>query len=321
MSPHLSILDFDQPGHAVELAGAAERLGYRRFWLGEHHSEEQCNNPLLLGALLAAATTELRLGSGGVCLFYQSPTRIAEDARLIEFLVPDRFDLGVTRGLNNQLPWQQAALLDGRAGPTSASFESRLRELHGLVTRRFPAGHPLAGLPGLLGQGPPLWVLGLSPGTARLAGQLGSGFCYSLHHAAQRTDGPEVVDAYRRGFIPSPEFPEPAVLLVVSGICASTEAAARAGFDRTIAKLPPRDLEKVGYRNFIIGSPELWGERLPELAAAYGVDEVLILDLLTGELPERLEMCSLLARCFGLSPRAGREGLDAGELEGRIPGE
>jgi luciferase family oxidoreductase group 1 len=311
MSLHLSILDFDQPGHAVELAGAAERLGYRRFWLGEHHSEEQCNNPLLLGALLAAATRELRLGSGGVCLFYQSPTRIAEDARLIEFLVPDRFDLGVTRGLNNQLPWQQAALLDGRDAPTSESFASRLRELHGLVTRRFPAGHPLRGLPSLLGEGPPLWVLGLSSGSARLAGQIGSGFCYSLHHAAQRIDGPEVVEAYRRGFIPSPEFPEPAALLVVSGICAPTETQARATFDRALAKLPSGDLEKIGYRNFIIGSPERWGERLPELAAAYGVDEVLVLDLLTGELSERLEMYSLLARRFGLPPRTDSRGESA----------
>jgi luciferase family oxidoreductase group 1 len=306
MSPHLSILDFDQPGHAVELAGAAERLGYRRFWLGEHHSEEQCNNPLLLGALLAAATRELRLGSGGVCLFYQSPTRIAEDARLIEFLVPGRFDLGVTRGLNNQLPWQQEALLDGRPAPASESFETRLRELHGLVTRRLPVEHPLHGMPLLLGQGPPLWVLGLSQSSARLAGQLGAGFCYSLHHAAQRTDGPEVLEAYRRSFISSPEFPEPAALLVVSGICAPTEGEALAAFDRAWAELPVEHQARVNRQSLLIGPPELWEERLPELAGLHGVDEILVLDLLTGRLAQRLEMYTLLAHCFGL-PSRGEE--------------
>ncbi len=305
MSPYLSILDFDQPGHAVEIAGAAESLGYRRLWLGEHHSEEQCNNPLLLGALLAAATKGLRLGSGGVCLHYQSPIRIAEDARLIEYLVPDRFDLGVTRGLNNQPSWQQEALLDGRSAPTNEAFEARLRELHALVTRRLPATHPMRGMPSLLGQGPRLWVLGLSEGSARLAGQLGVGFCYSLHHAGKRVDGPAVLAAYRRHFTPSQEFSEPTALLGVSGICAPTAAEADAAFNRARAEISAEHLEKVNYHNLLIGPPELWCEKLPDLISPYGVDEVLVLDLLTGLLSQRLEMYALLAKYFSLPARDG----------------
>jgi luciferase family oxidoreductase group 1 len=307
----LSILDFDFPGHAVEIAAAAERLGYRRLWLGEHHSEEQCNNPLLLGALLAASSHGLRLGSGGVCMSYQSPTRIAEDARLIEYLVPDRFDLGVTRGLDNQLPWQQAALLDGRAAAASGDFDGRVRELHALVTRRLPADHPMHGLESAMGEGPLLWVLALSQASARLAAELGVGFCYSLHHASWKADGPEVLASYRDHFTPSPELQQPGALLVVSGICSPTTAAATAAFTRLKNEVAPKILERVDPGKLIIGSPEHWGERLPELAAGFGVDEVLVLDLLTGRIGQRLEMYSLLAEHFRLPPRvAGERGSD-----------
>src|SRR6202000_1063908 len=112
------ILDFGYPGAAVGLMAEADRLGYHRYWLGEHHSRWQCANPLLLGALLAATTGGIRLGSGGVCLNYHSAYRIAEDARLIEFMLPGRFDLGVTRGLalHHKL---RDALVDGCPGDTS----------------------------------------------------------------------------------------------------------------------------------------------------------------------------------------------------------
>src|ERR1700704_1405344 len=96
---------------------AADQSGYRRFWLGEHHSPWQCPNPLLLGALLAATSEGIRIGSGGGGLDYRSPYQVAEDARLIELMVPGRFDFGVTRGLP-LAPELRDAMLDGRTADT-----------------------------------------------------------------------------------------------------------------------------------------------------------------------------------------------------------
>lgn len=308
MFKDLSILDFGFRAHAVQIAEAAERWGYHRLWLGEHHSELQCNNPLLLGALLVAATQDLRLGSGGVCLDYQSPIRIAEDARLIESIAPNRFDLGVTRGMKVYEP-RGSALLDGRPVPTSATFEARLRDVHAWVTRRFPPGHPMSSQPWPLEQAdPPLWVLATSLSSARLAAELGLGFCYSLHHTRSNVNGIEVLAAYRYHFKPSPEFPQPVALLVVSGICASTEAEARGARRRLELQLLPEQLGKLDLHQLLVGSPEHWCEGLQKLAQDYNIDEIMVLDLLGGDLGERLDMFSLLAQCCGLRPRTQTSG-------------
>ena len=201
---HLSILDFGPAGDAVDLMGAADESGYRRYWLGEHHSDTQCANPLLLGALLAATSEGIRVGSGGVCLDYRSPWQVAEDARLIELMVPERFDLGVTRGLRLP-PELREAILDGRPAETLRNHTEKLADLHGFVTGRLPAGHPLAGRL-FLEPGPPMWVLGTGDETARWAGAHGTGFCFSLHHAPADRDGPAVLAEYRRSFVPSPSF-------------------------------------------------------------------------------------------------------------------
>jgi alkanesulfonate monooxygenase SsuD/methylene tetrahydromethanopterin reductase-like flavin-dependent oxidoreductase (luciferase family) len=211
----LSILDFGDVGAAADLLVEADRLGYERYWLGEHHTRWQCANPMLLGALLAAISGGIRVGSGGVCLDYHSPYRIAEDARLIEFVLPGRFDLGVTRGLTLR-PELSAALLDGCVADRRDQHPARLAELHGCLTGRLPADHPLYRQDLHLEAGPPMWVLGVSEDTARWAGRHGTGFCFSLHHAPGGRDGRVVVDEYRRAFVPSPEFAEPAAIVMVS---------------------------------------------------------------------------------------------------------
>jgi alkanesulfonate monooxygenase SsuD/methylene tetrahydromethanopterin reductase-like flavin-dependent oxidoreductase (luciferase family) len=121
----LSILHFGHVGAVVDFMNEADDLGYARLWLGEHHSHWQCTNPLLLGALLAATSGGIRIGSGGVCLDYQSPLRIAEDARLIEYMLPGRFDLGVTRGLKLP-PETRDAMLDGRPPEALRPYDEKL---------------------------------------------------------------------------------------------------------------------------------------------------------------------------------------------------
>jgi luciferase family oxidoreductase group 1 len=306
MSMRLSVLDFDTPGTAVDLASLLDGLGYYRYWLGEHHSPFQCANPLLLGALLAASTQGLRLGSGGVCLTYHSPLKVAEDARLIEFMLPGHFDLGITRGLTID-DAVSVALLDGKPLQSVRDYHNKFAELHGFVTGRLAPNHPLFGRPPYLEEGPPIWLLGLGLESIRLAAHYGTGFCFSLHHAPVEIDGIELIGEYRRRFQPSPEFPEPEVIVVVSCVCAPTEAEARQlqeAYVGRLAEYSPELREKVFRTPMIVGSPERCGETFAEIGERFGVQEIMIVDLLGNQnYAERLEMYRLLAHECGLSPR------------------
>lgn len=285
----LSILHFGHVGAVVELMTAAEDSGFRRFWLGEHHSDWQCTNPLLLGALLAASSGSIRVGSGGVCIDYQSPLRIAEDARLIEYMLPGRFDLGVTRGMR-LAPGFREAMLDGRPGDGLRPFDEKLAELHGLLTGRFAADHPLAGQK-LLDTAPPMWMLGTGLQSARWAAAHGTGFCFSLHHAP-RQDVAAIVAEYRRHFVASPEFAAPEAIVVVSMVCAPTRADAA-------ARIAENGFQEVS----LTGSPSECADGLAAIAHRAGVDEVMILDLLPILGPQLGETYAALAHHAGLAPR------------------
>ena len=285
----LSILDFGPIGAAVELVQEADRLGYRRYWMGEHHSRWQCSNPLLLGALLAATSDGIRVGSGGVCLAFQSPYKIAEDARLIEFMVPGKFDLGVARGLRLE-PELLEAVLDGKPEDRLRDHYGKLAELHGFLTGRQADGsaHAMAAkLP--FEEAPPMWLLGTSTAMAQWAGRHGVGFCFSLHHALPGQDQAEIFAEYRAAFVPSPEFPQPAAILVVTVACAATNAEAREH---------AKDLTFT-----IVGSVAECAARLAGLADRYGVDELMLLDLLPAHRDGLIDQYAALAAEVGLTPR------------------
>jgi alkanesulfonate monooxygenase SsuD/methylene tetrahydromethanopterin reductase-like flavin-dependent oxidoreductase (luciferase family) len=236
--------------------------------------------------LLAATSEGIRVGSGGVCLDYRSPFQVAEDARLIEFMVPDRFDFGVTRGLR-LAPELRAAILDGRPAETLRNHTEKLADLHGFLTGRLPAGHPLAATL-LLEPGPPMWVLGTGEEAARWAGAHGTGFCFSLHHAPADRDGPAVLGEYCRAFVPSPEFPEPEAIVVVS--IASGPA---------IAEVPVYGTDVV--KAVLEGPIAECAAKLPEIARRFAVDEIMVLFRSYGESP--YETCRALALHAGLTPR------------------
>ncbi len=298
----LSILDFQTPALAIELAPAAERLGYHRYWLGEHHSRYQCANPLLMATVLAGLTERIRLGTGGICLAYNNPYRVAEDARLANYLFPDRLDLGVARGLGYP-PALHAALGGsvggggGEAGAAPESFVSRATALHQFVTGRLPASHPLAGADLHLEVGPPVWILGTSMASARLAASLGAGLCISLHHVPEEAAARAAAAEYEAEFSPSPEFPEPATIAVVSGVCAeerSTAAALGAGVTARAAASGPG-----GFKLGFAGNPGDCAEALAGLARRLNVGELMILDHV-GDWEPRLRMYELIAGALAL---------------------
>jgi alkanesulfonate monooxygenase SsuD/methylene tetrahydromethanopterin reductase-like flavin-dependent oxidoreductase (luciferase family) len=256
---------------------------------------------LLLATVLAGLTARIRLGTGGVCLGYGNPYRIAEDARLASYLFPGRLDLGLARGL----PYPPALLsaLAGGSGGLPGSFEARADAVHQYVTGRLPSGHPLAGTALHLEPGPPVWILGNSPASARLAARLGAGFCISLHHRPALEPARAAIAEYAAAFSPSPEFPEPATIAVVSGVCAEASADAEAVAAR-IAEEPADGGIARAAAPFFVGSPAACAEKLTDLARRLAIDELMILDFLSESWPMRLRMYELLARELRLEPGA-----------------
>jgi luciferase family oxidoreductase group 1 len=289
----LSILDFHTPVGAVELAPKAEALGYHRYWLGEHHTRDQCANPLLLGIVLAGLTDTIRIGSGGACLNSTNAWRLAEDARLIHYLLPNRFDLGLARGLEHP-PALVAALLDHAGGLPPEAFAERATAVHAYVTGRLPADHPMAAVPRPVDEpGPPVWILGTSLGTARLAASLGTGLCASLHHSQSEELTRTAIAEYRATFQPSPEHPEPAVIVVISGICADTAAGADAIAAAILRRSESPAPGLTGGTSFVGDAPAC-ADRLTALADRLDTEELMILDFIGKPWRKRVRMYELL---------------------------
>ncbi|OYV58802.1 MAG: alkanal monooxygenase [Actinobacteria bacterium 21-73-9] len=204
------------------LAQAAERLGYRRFWVAEHHAMDAVASsaPAVLLAHLAAATTRIRVGSGGVMLPNHAPLVVAEQFATLEALHPGRVDLGLGRAPGTD-PLTARALRRA-AALGHDTFPDDVVELIGYFNRDRTT-HPTP-TPGP-GYAPEVWLLGSSTYSARLAAVLGLPFAFAYHFAPQRLD--EALDAYRSGFRPSVSLDAPRVMVGVSVVCAESDDVAR----------------------------------------------------------------------------------------------
>jgi luciferase family oxidoreductase group 1 len=212
---------------SVELARAAERLGYARFWVVEHHSlpSVASSAPAVLIAHLATATSRIRLGSGGVMLPNHAPLVVAEQFGMLESLHPGRIDLGIGRGPGSDGLTQHAL----RRGPNEAvdDFPRQLAELLAFFEGAWPAEHPYRSITAIPGEGarPEVWLLGSSDFGARLAGHLGISFAFA-HHFSPANAVP-AIEAYRASFRPSATLAEPHVMLATNVVCAETDERAR----------------------------------------------------------------------------------------------
>jgi luciferase family oxidoreductase group 1 len=206
-------------GNTRDLAQVAERCGYSRYWLAEHHNTPgmACPAPAVLIAHVAAATSRIRVGSGGVMLPNHSPLHVAETFRLLEALHPGRIDLGIGRapGTDGVTAY---ALRRGAGGEDAAT---QVAELLAFANREFPADHPYASVAAEPREEalPPIWILGSSEYGAELAATLGCGFAFARHLNPRGAAG--AIGRYRANFRPGLSD-EPRVILTVSGICAET---------------------------------------------------------------------------------------------------
>ncbi|MEG3788505.1 LLM class flavin-dependent oxidoreductase [Lysobacter sp. CCNWLW3] len=208
--------------HSLELARHAERLGYRRYWLAEHHNMPgiaSAATAVLIGHI-AGGTSSIRVGAGGIMLPNHSPLQVAEQFGTLASLYPDRIDLGLGRAPGTD---QATARALRRYFDGADSFPQDVAELLHYFEPARP-GQAVRAVPGA-GLRVPVWLLGSSLFGARLAAQLGLPYAFASHFAPDAMD--EALAVYRREFRPSAAWPAPHALLALNVVAAASDAEAR----------------------------------------------------------------------------------------------
>ncbi|MFJ7626000.1 LLM class flavin-dependent oxidoreductase [Streptomyces sp. NPDC097595] len=224
----------------VEIARLAESRGFHRYWVAEHHSMPgvASSSPAVILAHTAARTERIRLGSGGVMLPNHAPLVIAEQFGTLEAMAPGRVDLGLGRAPGTDGATAAALRRTDRLNEGADDFPQQLMELTRFLDDDFPDGHPYARIHAVPGpvqataEGgvqspgrPPIWLLGSSGFSARLAGVLGLPFAFAHHFSAQNTV--PALELYRDSFKPSTVLDAPYALIGVAALAADDEREAR----------------------------------------------------------------------------------------------
>lgn len=293
---------------SVELARHAERWGYKRYWLGEHHSIAglACSaTPVLVGHV-AGATERIRVGSGGVMLLNHAPLVVAEQFGTLEALYPGRIDLGLGRAPGGDLHTMRALRRELRQN--GDDFPELLEELRGYLRAEKP-GQAVRAIPGQ-GSNVPITLLGSSGFSAQLAGRLGLPFAFAAHFAPEHRVA--AAELYREQFRASETLRKPYLMMAVPVIAAETDGAARRLFttsqqrflrlirNEAVELLPAVDsmqllwseTERVAVENklaaAIVGSDWTVKAELEKLVRQTGASEVIVVTD-TYEPADRLE--------------------------------
>lgn len=289
--------------NSVDLAQLAEELGYSRYWVAEHHGTPAlaCASPEALIGTIAAKTSRIRVGSGGVMLPHYSPLKVAETFTMLSALAPGRIDLGIGRAAGTDPVTTFALQRDRRqAGPDD--FPAQLFELLAYLNDEMPADHPFARLSQLPGRPelPEPWLLGSSTQSAIWAAELGLPYAFADFI---NPHGAEIVADYRRRFEPSRHGLVPRVIVAVWAVCAATDeeahriaSSARMMFtlffrgqlipippiDRALAfleSLPKNEDPFRTQRRAIVGSPDSVRKGIANAVAEYEADEVMVVTI------------------------------------------
>ncbi|HEX4459654.1 MAG TPA: LLM class flavin-dependent oxidoreductase [Polyangia bacterium] len=344
MSLPLSVLDLVPLGRgyssadalrsSVELARSVEALGYARLWYAEHHNMPgiATTTPEIMIAHVAHQTSHIRLGAGGVMLPNHSPLKVAESYRLLEALAPGRIDLGIGRAPGTD-GLTALALRRSRAALGADDFVEQLDELRGYGAGTLPPSHPFARIHVMPDDVPlpPVWLLGSSDYSARLAAELGLGFAFAGHFSP---DPPAAaMRLYRQRFVPG-ALQKPHAILALSVFCADSDSDAermsasmrvafaelRAGRpgrlpspDDALAHVfsPDEQAALAFYRRVqIVGTPERVRAQIEARAHESQADEVMVATH-AYEASARLRSYELVAQAFAGSMSAGASGIHA----------
>jgi luciferase family oxidoreductase group 1 len=312
--------------NSVDLARLADQLGYARYWVAEHHGTPglACASPEALIGPVAAATSRIRVGSGGVMLPHYSPLKVAETFSMLTGLFPDRIDLGLGRAAGTSQNIALALQRDRRYTPPD-DFPEQLRELLNYLANRVSQDGPFPRLASSLVRfaSPEVWLLGSSADSAGWAAELGLPYAFADFI---NPCGAAIARRYREEFRPSEYLKIPRVAVAAWAVCAETdeEAQALSASARMLITLlfrgrllavptveraqrfladegvPPESLP--AGRRMIAGNPQRVRERLEALAAEYEAEELFIVNILHSHMARR-QSYELLAEAFDL--RAG----------------
>lgn len=289
----------------VRLAQTADRLGFTRYWLAEHHNMPAvaATSPPVLIAYLAGQTSQLRLGSGGVMLPNHAPLAVAEQFALLEAAAPGRIDLGLGRAPGSD-PVTSIMLRGGRDDSDVENFPQYLDDVAALMSARgvrIPIrnqDYVLKATPSAVGE-PRLWLLGSSMYSAHLAAAKGLPYVFAHHFSGQGTA--EALAVYRSEFRPSEVAAEPVTFMTVNAVVAPTSAEAEALLlpnlqmmarlrtgqplgaldlveDAAAAVLHPQAeaIVAAGRAKAVVGSPAEAADQIRAIAEDFDVDEVMV---------------------------------------------
>jgi luciferase family oxidoreductase group 1 len=310
--------------NTFELAQLADQLGYSRVWYSEHHNSIGLASaaPEILIGHVAAKTTRIHVGSGGIMLPNHTPLKVVENFRLLEALHPSRIDLGIGRAPGTDRV-TAFALRRSQEALNADDFPEQVAELLAFAANSFPDKHAfrqITAIPADVNL-PPVWLLGSSDFSAQVAAAYGLGFAFA-HHINPNLAIP-VLRYYREHFVPSPLREHPHAILTVSAICAETDSEAQAlssSLDLMLLRLQtgqvgpfpsPEEANRYPYTPMerriiessqsrrIVGDPASVYSRLSALADQCQADEIMITTLVHSQ-AARLRSYALLADAFAL---------------------
>ncbi|MBI3302957.1 MAG: LLM class flavin-dependent oxidoreductase, partial [Deltaproteobacteria bacterium] len=310
----------------IELAVATEALGYKRFWVAEHHNLPGFagTSPEVMIGQIAARTKTIRVGSGGVMLSHYSALKVAENFRVLEALYPGRVDLGIGRAPGSD-PRTAAALAYPGPPRDISYFPEQVDDVLAYLADGQDPAHPFAGVhagPGPCTM-PEVWLLGSGIDSAYLAAQRGLPFSYAYFFGMGVEHGPAIVESYRRKFRPSVYLSEPRVNVAIQVLCAETEEQARRlAASRNLVRLRivlgrrggipsvedalayPYSKEERAYlaqfsRANVDGNPQQVREKLEALADLYQTTDLSIVTVCYG-FAARVRSYELVAEACGI---------------------
>lgn len=312
----------------ITLAAAAEGFGYARYWVAEHHNSTSFtgNSPEILIGQIAANTSKIRVGSGGVMLPHYSALKVAEQFRTLNAFYPGRIDLGIGRAPGSDQ--RTAFALTYPRPPADVNrFPQMVSDLLAFLEDELAADHPFAGIAAQAGpvpaEVPEVWLLGSSDFSARLAGLLGLPFAFADFFGTTGEHGPAVAQLYREQFKPSKYLEEPKVNVTVQALCAPTDEEAQfIASSRNVNKagqhlglneglLSPEEASELPLTEttrqyieslkpaYVDGSPERVRDRIMRIAADYGTADVGIVTNCY-HFEHRVRSYRLIAESFGV---------------------
>ncbi len=253
--------------NTLDLARHSERLGFNRFWVAEHHNLPGIASAAtsVVIAHVAGGTSRIRVGSGGIMLPNHAPLVIAEQFGTLASLFPGRIDLGLGRAPGGDQ--RTARALRRNFGASGDTFPQDLAELRGY----FRTGGPGNGVHAIPGEGldVPIWLLGSSDFSARLAAELGLPFAFASHFAPDFL--PEALALYRRDFKPSERLAQPYAMVGVNVFAADTDSAGARLFTSAQQQ----------FLNLIRGTPSLLPPPVETMAVLWNPHERTHVDRMT----------------------------------------